>query len=183
MNGVFVKYAELVIPVLVLISTIGFLVTRYYIKEKLSFMEKIQASVNKMTDLHYKCQKNLPLNYTSISEFRRIENKIDNILKITSNMNLIYRTKDESSKDWKALETRLASFEVSIKTMNDSNAERHKETWDKLNRVVDFMRDERNKIENRIEKIEENQMHYLGKKYQLSCSEKTELTKDQIDCS
>jgi hypothetical protein len=131
-------------------STLSFWWIKRYIRDRDEAYQRITDKLDKALSNHDDCQKTLPEKYSTRADVALICGKIDKITEMIGQFHLVYRTKDEAQREWRLLETRLTSMESSIKSLADSNSERHREIWDKLNRVVDFFRTEAEKIEGRL---------------------------------
>src|SRR5574343_261094 len=144
-------HSKLIIPILLFIvvlnlGIIGFFFRKYFINR----IDKIFDKLDTIQTNHDNCQKDLPVVYAHKADVEKIFEKIDLVVDKMSNLYLVFRTKDEAAKEWRLLEQRLTGMESARGSMDKSNAERHREIWDKLNRMVDFIKDERDKIEQRL---------------------------------
>ena len=158
-------HAELVIPVLVVVAggtcTVLFFMFRQSVKFFSEKLDGIEEKLSENREHYYECQKNMPVVYvrkddlgplmeTIKAEISKLFEKLDGFVERFSGLWQAFRTKEEAGREWRSLETRLTKIESDITNLEKNNAERHREIWDKLNRVVDFMKDEREKLERKI---------------------------------
>lgn len=148
-------HAQLAIPALLAVAAgmggVSLWWLKRYIRGRDDDIRKIMDKLELSLSNHDDCQKSLPEKYATRSDVTMICSKIDKLTEVVSQFHYVFRTKDEANREWRLLEQRLSTIEGNIKSLGEGNAERHREIWDKLNRVVDFFKDERTKIEKQLE--------------------------------
>lgn len=151
-------HSKIVIPALLAaiggMGAVAIWIVKRWIKQDDDNNKELHTKLDLALANHDECQKTLPEKYANKNDVQLICGKIDKLAEIVSQFHYVFRTKDEAQREWRLLENRLTQIEGNIKALSESQAERHREIWDKLNRVVDFFKERAEKIEGQLNGVQ-----------------------------